>query len=223
MLVGTIRIIQYYRLMAGKIAETWWRRKAPISIAGVLLLALIGGAISDVLVNPSLSWVGRAILELATFGSSVIKDEIYASAALNPTPLSSIILLVLVSGSVTGAVFGIIRRRKLVTEEVPSQEIESSGPRFLMHIGRIVGALIFWAMPLFLTILVMLHNQSVAIWRVFHANHRIVAPYVTEHEANLLTSRFARVTSKADFQSIADDMERIATKNGLSLRPEMTW
>lgn len=67
---------------------------APTTIVGVLLLGFIGSMIYDVLVRPSLSDIGRHALNFVTFGSEIIRDIAYESAAADPQPATPLFILI---------------------------------------------------------------------------------------------------------------------------------
>lgn len=74
--------------------EAFGRRPALV-VAGTVLLGIVGSGLWDVVAKPGLGWLGRATLNIITFGSEFVRDAAYVSAALDPTPLSSLVLMVL--------------------------------------------------------------------------------------------------------------------------------
>lgn len=73
-----------------------WKRV----LSGVLLVIVLGvvaNGIWDVVAKPGLTRCGRVCLDTITLGSEAIKDATYSSAALNPNPIPSLVLFVLLS------------------------------------------------------------------------------------------------------------------------------
>ena len=58
-------------------------------------MGLISTGLWDLLFKPGLTHVGRVFLTVITLGSETMRDGAYASAALDPTPLPSLMLLLL--------------------------------------------------------------------------------------------------------------------------------
>ncbi len=75
-------------------SKSWFLTKqAPITVIGVLVLGIVGSTLYDLLVKPGLSTFGRFCLDVITLGSQTVKDYAYASAALDPTPVTNLYLL----------------------------------------------------------------------------------------------------------------------------------
>jgi hypothetical protein len=71
----------------------WWSKPAPITIIGVVLLGVLGSILYDLLVKPGLTTGGRVVLKILTLGSATLRDAAYESAALDPTPVTGLLLL----------------------------------------------------------------------------------------------------------------------------------
>jgi hypothetical protein len=75
--------------------------------AGTIALALLGSALWDFLIKPGLTGTWSNVLAFLTFGSKTIRDSVYAFAALDPSSLPA--LLLIVGACMIGAmVFGLI-------------------------------------------------------------------------------------------------------------------
>src|SRR5205814_206691 len=79
------------------------------TILGVIVLIVGVSLLYDFLVKPGITNVGRFLLDVITLGSKSIRDSAYSSAALNPTPLSALIILfgvfyasLMLAGSLSG-------------------------------------------------------------------------------------------------------------------------
>src|SRR2546428_10144040 len=62
----------------------------------VILLGVIGNGLWALIFGPGLGAVGRVLLTVGTLGSQTLRDWTYANAALDPTPLPSLMMLILV-------------------------------------------------------------------------------------------------------------------------------
>jgi predicted membrane protein len=61
-------------------------------------------------------------------------------------------------------------------------------------------------------------NKSVYVWRNFHANLRIIEPFITPAEVIAFRSKFSQITTKEDYQKLAKQITIIAEKNKITLR-----
>jgi hypothetical protein len=208
------------------------------SIALTLILSVIGSGLWDFLFKPGITVVGRSLLTIITFGSETIRDLAYASAALNPTPLPALAVFLIASyvplfffGWLTGNFVG----DRLGDKSIQDAESEASGDnekliallesklrklkrRRDLFIGIFLIVLCFFS----LTTSAIL-NQSVAIWRVFHANLTICSPYITEIEEKKLQSRFASMVSRKEYLALANNLNEIAQRNGIKLQQAQLW
>lgn len=216
----------------------FWLKRAPITIIGVLLLGIVGSTLYDLLVKPGLTSVGRFVLEIITLGSTSLRDSAYSSAALDPTPLSALFLLLGVFAiTIIPAVdvFYRTRKRKEISDfenklnqaqEGEAKEIlEAELTRLNRGLRRTV--LLFWIVfiPYWMGMFIgfSLHNQSIIIWRAFHANVTILSPQITNDEKAQLMAHFASMSTAEDYKKIQSEMRELATKHNIKLRQINTW
>lgn len=70
-----------------------WPRRVPLTIVGALILAIVSNILYDLLVKPGLSSFGRLFLTILTLGSETLRNSAYSSAALDPTPVTGLMIL----------------------------------------------------------------------------------------------------------------------------------
>lgn len=222
-----------------KIFEWLKNRKAPSTILGLVLLTVVGSVVYDMLVRPGLSSATRFILSIITFGSATIRDSAYASAAMDPTPLTSLILLLaMVSGVVSLVIVSWMprsRRRAAITALEDSLELVTTAEErqevirkphaaycrvyrsdIALRIFSTIGVLV-------IAVAFMVHNQSVLIWRTFHSNIAIVEPFLSREENVELRAWFASMNRRVDYQKIKKRLEAIATRNDVKLHDFTLW
>jgi len=219
--------------------KSFWRRNAPITVVGVLLFGLLCNTIYDLLVKPGLSAFGRLALDLLTLGSNTIKDAAYSSAGLDPTPVTGLMILM---GALTAASFpaaSLISRQlaerdkdklnqKLENAQT-DEEKKSAEAEIHQQIKKKIKKLkaIFWFifLPWFagLWIAFNIHNQSIVIWRIFHANMAIISPYISNIEQLKINASFTKIKCKTDYQKILSSMESIASTHSEKLVDIETW
>jgi hypothetical protein len=67
------------------------------------------------------------------------------------------------------------------------------------------------------------HNQSVIIWRIFHAELKIISPYISPMEERILLSRFSSVKARSDYLPIQAQLESTAKANNVTLPKLDLW
>lgn len=224
--------------------------KHPIAILlGTIVIGAIGSGLWDVCAKPVLFGTGRALLNLITFGSTAVKDSAYADAAMDQTAIMSLQLyLNTVSLLCTPFLymmaieFGITPRRiRIFFAGSSSIEIKGHGTleerlARLENTGslndaqrtrlRRVRKTLLIAMGLtlgYLVTLTLIRVQSLQIWRCFHSDLRMCAPYLTEEQEELFLSNYSKMKSKADFTSILSELQAVAETHRLVLHSSNLW
>lgn len=188
-------------------------RRAPSTIVGVIIIGVIVTLLYDLIIKPGLSGLGRHILNVVTLGSTTIRDYAYSQAALDPTSVSALMLLLVVLslpfGFMTATIS--IRFRNLRKKEGEPQ------------VRSKTRALFGWLFPVLLLFFLMVHNQSIAIWRTFNANMKIITPYLSEQERLKLYSQFSEMSTKEEYEAINKIFVLTANNNDLQLRDIGLW
>jgi hypothetical protein len=199
--------------------ESLLERKAPITIAGVLLFGIVGSALYDFFVKPGINIFAETLFNILTFGSQQIKDYSFNTAALDPTSTPALILLIAAATLATWYPFDKLFRRRLRM----SIDIYASKPIkiFVLRWVLLPLTIAFQMAMIFLPLNIF--NQAILTWRVFNANIAIVTPVVDEKEIKGLKARFASMRSQADYQVIHSELVRIADEKKIHLRTEQPW
>lgn len=217
-------------------SRPWGRWK---SIGATLLLGVVASGAWDIL-KPGLSRFWDLALVILTLGSQKVYDRIFAMAALDPRPIPSLVTLYLFivllasflayGAGRTAARLHAAKRgfgRSSLRRERRTERVEKSKRRmFGIRVEAIRGILSRETMligastlvSVFFLALFLYVNRAVGVWRVFHANLSICAPYISEEERVELKARFAGMTSAREFDEIETHLRRVAEKAGVSLR-----
>ncbi len=215
----------------------WLLRRAPATIAGVILLGLVCTTIYDLALKPGLSATGRFFLNIFTLGSQKVIDSAYESAALDPTPIASLMLiLVAILIAITPSIIIIsellpwstkAKKQDILLERLEEADGEEA-EKIVEDLERLKNRGRYFRIPfaiisfaVFIPFLV--HNQSVVIWRVFNANVRIIRPHISENEYNILLSDFSSVKTKEDYEKVETKIKEHAAKSSLPLQNIETW
>ncbi len=215
-----------------------WSKQAPITIAGVVLLGIIGSTLYDLLVKPGLTKFGRFALDVLTLGSKRLLDSSYASASLDPNPVTGLLLL---QGALLAASYPAFvmlgkwvaeRERDKIeqrTKDLPEGDVNAAIERERDRLSKKVKRLTlsFWIMFLPWILMAVLafsvHNQSVLVWRVFNANLVIISPKATPVEIAQFRAKFASMKSKSDYVTLSNTMSTLAKERGIELHTVETW
>jgi hypothetical protein len=211
-------------------------RKAPITAIGVLMLGIVGSTFYDLLVKPGLSTFGRLFLDVVTLGSQTAKDYAYASAALDPTPVTSLYLLQIFLIMACLPAERMIERRISKNKTFKRKLSETPDNQKIAFLKGEVGKLkwkvrilefIFWTtfIPWLMAAIIAfsVHNQSVLIWRVFNADIAIITPHASDSEIKRLRSLFCSMKNRNDYIAIKNAINSIAEKNKIETRRIETW
>jgi hypothetical protein len=190
------------------------KKGAVFALLGAIAIGVIGSGLWDMLAKPGLGRLGRLFLTLVTLGSESARSQAYADAALDPTPLPSLILLLflyalpflVLLGDVTAKGTRFLFGTKL-------KELRPGGYRVIsITILAMFLLAASWGFVKFLTV-----NQSVLIYRVFNANMRICAPYLSDSEERKFKARFAAVKTRSDYLAIEEDLKKLAVSKSIGL------
>lgn len=208
---------------------------------GTIVLGAIGSGVWEIVARPGVNRIGNFLTTLFTFGSQRLRDLPFESAALDPTPLSSLILVYLTSSIpsfLIGIVVALLLARRTVlslrrqVEEAHSivadttaaaahkDETRRTLTSRLRKWGLVSTAGLLFILVLGLTfagIAFSVLNRSVLVWRVFHANERICAPYMTPQELSSLEAAFASMKTRNDYVRIRQKQHTVAKKYNLIL------
>jgi hypothetical protein len=219
-------------------SQPFWAKQAPITFVGVILLGLICSTLYDLLVKPGLTGFGRFTLDFLTLGSKQMLDSSYASAALDPNPVTGLLLL---QGALLAAfmpAFTLLGKKigernrenfeqsiKGLPEDqvVPKLEIERN--RLVKRIKRLMISLWILLLPLIVMMLIAfsMHNQSVLVWRVFNANLAIITPVAAPKQIAEFKAMFAQMKSKEEYVLLTSQMTNFAAQHGVQLHAVETW
>jgi hypothetical protein len=228
--------------------SSFLRRKATLTVLGALVLGALGNGLWEILAKPGLTTAGRALLNVATFGSTRIRDSAYASAASDPTPLPALLVLLVVSlipfyAVLTATEFLFEGRKSRLERAIANlEEIEFSEPEEKdLHLAlqkaeqelqrskrrdkwfNWFGLAFFCFFFIGSLIGFGVINQAVATHRVFYTNLKICAPFISETDEERLEGLFSMVENRGDYLEVQSHLETIAKNNGLKLQKFEPW
>jgi hypothetical protein len=226
---------------------TGWK-KIILGLIATIVLGAIGSGVWDLLGKSASQWLGRAILNIATLGSSAIVNSVYREAARGLHEASAleqyavIMLCILGAGAFYSGYLsartkgsragkqnaqnfldGIEALRdeekvKMLEKQLASLELEQE--RLLRKARFMLYAVVLVCAAIlgFNYVRLAQANDTATFFRQSVA---ICAPYSNDQEIKLLNSRFAAISSKGDFLQIYEELTKIAAANHLRL-PDFT-
>jgi len=219
-------------------------KKAPWAIIGAIIIGMLGSGLWDLLAKPGLTYLGRFFLNLITLGSKTIQDSAYAMAGLDPTPISSLLIITIIPffilnfflndfldlfvGPILDKKFDkrFEKEKEIILDEsvdnCKKTEILSKYKKTAKQLKSIkMGTLLLIFLAAYLSSQII--NQSVVIWRVFNANVRIISPNINEETRLSLLSEFSNIKSKSDYLKLEKKLVTISSKSNIALRDEKLW
>lgn len=211
-------------------------RRVAVAVASALILGAAGSGLWEMLFKPGLGRLGRFLLNLATLGSVTIRDFAYQSAALDPTPLASLQLIVLLAQVPLFLIVLVMTdrpMRRIVRSRLARKAV--AGGRKEPYVAyRIRTETLYRRLRLLiigLNLLISLYtltaaavlNQAVIVYRVFHTDLAICRPHLSNDEWIQLLSRFASMRSKADYEALHERLAAVAKAANRRLVSTDTW
>lgn len=212
--------------------EDWRSKKAWLGTALVAVVAWIVAHILDLFTFEAIG-IWRKLLALISLGSAHVRDLPYSTAAMNPYPLPSLILLFLLCVFPTGALVGTIVGRMFLAERRaklnqllainPPDEANAKLRDMQVTLKRKLFLLLTLPTSLiaiYALIPLGIINQAVLIRRIYEADRDIITPYLTQDQKIRLQADFSAIDTKAEFDSLMNRIRSIAIAHGVKLRSE---
>jgi hypothetical protein len=190
-----------------------------VGAIATILLGAVGSGMWELIFHPDVDWFSKGLSAL----SQHLDDEVFESAALDPRPIGSLIILFLVvqvplwiAIFIFAKEFGSSFLERLFdsSNDLSNKDKRSSIEK-LYRIKRFFGIVcIILSIGLFLAARTgfSVANQAVLIWRVFHANLARCAPYISTEQKELFIARFHSLQNRQQYEALEAELEMIAAK-----------
>jgi hypothetical protein len=216
-------------------------KKAALGIVGAVLLGALGSGLWDVGIKPGSRWLGNAILNVATLGSVAVKDATYREAAKGPHDAPALALLSLSLGMLMGLItvlpiITLLLQKRMTIPRRPSQHDGSDDFRAARELALederktslTFRVLYMMELLLLLTVssvfIVFLKTaQASRAYTFFFQSMAICRPYIEEHQAQILASRFAGIQGRAEYIELITELRHIAATNQRQLPDFEPW
>jgi hypothetical protein len=215
--------------------ETWTEilksHKFWVAIVASLILKEVLTWLS-VLTTAGVLRLWSKILYVITLGSTTVRDAPYASAAVNPYPVPSlmiIVLLLMVGMSFIGYILckaywrAITRyfKNKSNSETNKTQDTPSAPIRKQVLV-LVVATIYFGAFFFALIIPFGIENEAVASRRIYEADKEMVAPYLTSSQLVQIQADFAGIETRAQYKILMDRLAAVAEEHNVKIH-KVTW
>ena len=186
-------------------------------IGGALAVSVLGTPVWEA-VKPGVGAAARFFLDTLTLGSNAVRDSVYADASLDPTALPVLHTLLVLSAIQWALLIACMTSVWLTPRRGRNDETARRAQRrFYVLLAGLVLISPFYAGQL------LLSSESQLIWRTFHTNLTICAPYLSEVEMKNLKARYASMTGRAEYNALAENLQGLATTHGLRLKGAVLW
>ncbi len=200
------------------------KRRLVLGGAGTVLLGAIGSGVWQLIFYPGFGWFARFLAE----NSQRLTDAPYASAAMDPTPLSGLVGLFIVSevplwlftafvlSALIFPFLGWLSRRPL-RKAAAGQPAIQRHRRFRRVVVPIAGSMVSLFLFAVSSTAFSVVNQAVYTWRSFNTNLARCAPYLSEEEEELLVARFRSMKTRREFVEVESQLKRVAAEHHVEL------
>jgi hypothetical protein len=218
------------------------RRNWIFGIIGTIMLGAIGSGLWSLLLEPSLSWVARGTLTLATLGISSVRDNVYQDIAKGYTEAPGLFLIALITGFIFFVVLGyssfrlgqfvgdrifskFIKRHLSTETDKIVEKLELELKKYENHLRKLEIVLIV------LTILIasflyvqysMLKYTNSAITH-FQQCFTICRPYLDEAQEKKVLAQFSQIKNKQDYIDLMNQLYEIGHKKGADFPKFTIW
>lgn len=165
-----------------------------------------------------LSWLGKSSLN---YFINFIDSRYVKAATLEPTDYSYSIILTIFVGLVVGwfEISGKITKSIKVEEhsiKINESEESKTTPSWVPKVFTLVKTVIYTYLMYGLLIIA---GESTILNSItdFNQHIRILTPYMTENERELIISEWSQMRSSKDYQKIYDKLVAVADKNEIKL------
>ena len=207
--------------------ETRPFRRLAGTIVATIFLGAVGSGIWELMFRPGLSTAGALLASISTR----FESEVYSTAALDPTPVPGLILLLMVCSLpflaaimllMVAFVDPVIVRMVAKSKKKMLEGATTKEHRFRLLSRRrkavaLIAATMLFGFGAISYVGYTLENEATIVWRTFNANFEVVAAHQTEPENKGLRAQFRQMKNKADFERLQTQMNQAAQRNGASL------
>jgi hypothetical protein len=206
-----------------------------------IVLGAIGSGVWDLVGKPGVTRFSHAFMWAITAGSVRLRNAPYSAASLDPTPLPSLLLLYLASQLPVLFLSMFLSRypAKRITRPLERHSdqvkaltdnptVNDEQKRFAMEqlwlrIRRWNTAVHTLSIVLLVGLVVLsgtsysLVSQAVLIWRVYRADMRICAPFMSQQEVAAFEARYAAMKTRTEFEQIRSQLAEVAAAHHVKL------
>jgi uncharacterized protein YneF (UPF0154 family) len=210
----------------------WKSRSTWVTIITTAFIAWALNRVLDMTVSGAPHLLNK-LLFVITLGSATVRDAPYVSAALNPYPLTPVLIASALSyavslflgigtGFLTARKYGFRgkRQNKAINGEQVRMDVKETRSLwkkygvpltfFIIPIAVLSAALVPFGIV----------SQAVLARRVYEADRDIVTPYLTRQQLAELQAEFCSITTKAQYQALMGEIRSIAVAHHTKLRDE---
>ena len=215
-------------------AEIFRSRKFWAAIFASLVLKEILTRLSVLTTTGALRLWSRT-LTVVSLGSDTVRDAPYASAALNPYPVTPVMLItgltllfitfnmMILSKAFFRLVTGYLRENNKAANMLnrfKKTSVEGTVKRRALFL--IFSSIYLSAFCMAVFIPVGIENEAVLARRLYEADKEIAAPYLTSSELTQFQADFAQIETKAEYKILMNRLITVGEEHHLKMH-KVTW
>jgi hypothetical protein len=200
------------------------KSKIALGVIGSLVAGALGSGLWSWMFEPGLSRLGKGILNLVTFGTSSLKDNVYSTAAqgLHEVPSLHVhlfLITIIVALPVSFSFLALFLLR---------QKSSTAARRRVISTGRLRQLILFYVFFVcvsgsWLFVTFLLNNQANLTVTHFQQSLHICRPYMSPDEYIRFESDFAQMRKRDDYLRLSGSLAAIARKNNQTLPKFEPW
>ncbi len=189
-----------------------------------LIVGLAASAIFVYFIQPILSLLSYLVISGSEIVSNTYTDRIYQQAAHLETYDHSFLLMMILMGTTSILLLGLSillfsserlsghKNHKNKTEDTSKKKTDGK-----TLIPKSVVAVLFFISASILLSSGVANFIQLSIISSFKQHLRIIAPYISDAEEEIIVSQWSLISSESDYQEIYTKLNNIASDNGIEL------
>ena len=178
-----------------------------------ILLGGIGSGLWELILKPSLGNLSNLILDIITFGTTSLKNNVYANVAKGLHNQESLLSFLIFTSIIMGICISVLFRKLLFRKPIVDKLVKKK-TKFIKIVSYIY--IVRFISIFFIETCELLYiNETITYYNQLN---NICLPYIDETQEHIFASQFAQITCQDDYSKIIVDLKKIANKNNIKVK-----
>ena len=189
---------------------------------GGIIGGIVASAIFLYFIQPILEYSSHLLINISNIFGNAFSDRLYQQIAHLETQDNAFILVMVLFGMISGVLFsvGIVLMSANYRAHKKDGANEKEKPKAVKRNSKVlkhVLPILIFLLSIFPVISALSIFIQLSTISSFKQHIRIIAPYITNQEEEVIISQWSQIRSKSDYQFIYRKLEGIAIKNKVTL------